>query len=93
MTVAGPTGIPLGDGQMTSGPSAVMAADRLTVFARSADGTLTHKFYDSGWTDWIPLGEDSNLLTEYFLSFANRMHDRLSIAVISYTLSAALLDR
>jgi hypothetical protein len=40
-----------------SSPSAVMAGDRLTVFARSADGTLMHKFYDGGWTDWLPLGE------------------------------------
>src|SRR6266498_4033761 len=38
------------------GPSAVMAGSRLTVFARGPDGTLIHKFYDNGWTDWIPLG-------------------------------------
>ena len=38
-------------------PSAVMAGDRLTVFARSANGTLMHKFYEGGWTDWIPLGD------------------------------------
>jgi hypothetical protein len=37
-----------------------MANDRLTVFARSADGTLMHKFYDpqkGGWTNWISLGD------------------------------------
>jgi len=33
-----------------------MAGSRLTVFARGPDGTLIHKFYDNGWTDWIPLG-------------------------------------
>jgi Repeat of unknown function (DUF346) len=49
----------LGDGKISSAPSAVMAGNRLTVFARTAHGTLTHKFYDSNkgaWTDWIHLG-------------------------------------
>jgi hypothetical protein len=42
------------------GLSAVMANDRLTVFARTAHGTLTHKFYDTinkKWTDWVHLGD------------------------------------
>jgi len=42
------------------GLSAVMAHDRLTVFARTAHGTLTHKFYDlklQKWTDWNHLGD------------------------------------
>jgi Repeat of unknown function (DUF346) len=42
------------------GISAVMAKDRLTVFARTEHGTLTHKFYDPqkrAWTDWIHLGD------------------------------------
>jgi len=37
-----------------------MAGDRLTVFARTAHGTLTHMFYDpqqQAWTDWIHLGD------------------------------------
>jgi hypothetical protein len=41
------------------GLSAVMSGDRLTVFARTTHGTLTHKFYDpqnQKWTDWIHLG-------------------------------------
>ena len=42
------------------GLSVVMAKDRLTVFARTAHGTLTHKFYDpklQKWTDWSHLGD------------------------------------
>jgi hypothetical protein len=42
------------------GLSAVMAHDRLTVFARTAHGTLTHKYYDSAaqkWIDWSHLGD------------------------------------
>ena len=42
------------------GQSAVMAKDRLTVFARTEHGSLTHKYYDLAagrWTDWIPLGD------------------------------------
>jgi hypothetical protein len=41
------------------GLSAVMANDRLTVFARTAHGTLTHKYYDpvkQKWGDWVHLG-------------------------------------
>jgi len=41
------------------GSSAVMAGDRLTVFARNARGELTHELYDrqqQRWTDWIDLG-------------------------------------
>ena len=40
--------------------AAVMAGERLTVFAHPAHGTLTHKSYDpqrKGWTDWIHLDE------------------------------------
>lgn len=36
-----------------------MANDRLTVFKRTAHGTLTHKYYDDQagkWTDWIHPG-------------------------------------
>jgi hypothetical protein len=46
------------EGQISSAPSAVMAGDRLTVFARTVDGTLTHTFYDpqrGKWRDWIPV--------------------------------------
>jgi Peptidase family C25/Repeat of unknown function (DUF346) len=42
------------------GLSAVISGDRLTVFVRTAHGTLTHKFYDpqqQKWTDWIHLGD------------------------------------
>lgn len=42
------------------GMSAIMANDRLTVFARTAHGTLTNKFYDvpkSKWSVWTHLGD------------------------------------
>ena len=42
------------------GLSATMANDRLTVFARTEHGSLTHKYYDPAagrWTDWIHLGD------------------------------------
>jgi Peptidase family C25/Repeat of unknown function (DUF346) len=42
------------------GISAMMANDRLTVFARTMHGTLTHKFYDTQkqkWTNWVHLGD------------------------------------
>jgi hypothetical protein len=42
------------------GVSVLMANDRLTVFARTAHGTLTHKFFDrrtQQWTEWMHLGD------------------------------------
>jgi hypothetical protein len=38
----------LGGGQISSTPSAVMAGNQLTIFARALEGTITHKFYDPG---------------------------------------------
>ena len=44
-------------GIMTSAPSAVVAGTRLTVFARGPNNTLMHRYYENGWTGWLPLGE------------------------------------
>jgi len=39
-------------------PSAVMAGDRLTVFARASNGKLAHRWYDGtkgSWTEWAEI--------------------------------------
>jgi hypothetical protein len=44
---------------LSYGQSALLVKDRLTVFARTMHGTLTHKFYDprlKKWTKWVHLG-------------------------------------
>src|SRR5439155_552270 len=44
-------------GSMTSGPAvASWASGRLDVFARLADGSLGHKWYNNGWSGWESLG-------------------------------------
>jgi hypothetical protein len=44
-------------GIMTSAPSAVIAGSRLVVFARGPNNTLIHRWYENGWTGWIPVGD------------------------------------
>jgi hypothetical protein len=41
-------------------PSAVMAGDRLTVFARASNGKLAHRWYDGtkgSWTEWAEISD------------------------------------
>ena len=50
--------IDLGDREMASGPTAVIAGGQLTVFARSMAGKPMQIYYDKvkgGWTDWIDI--------------------------------------
>lgn len=70
------------------GVSALMANERLTVFARTAHGTLTNKYYDSAtsrWSDWVHLNEgqlssgpSAILANERLTVFARNAHGTLT---------------
>jgi hypothetical protein len=48
--------VPGDDRKLNASPTAVMAGKRVTIFSRDGGGNLMQRYYDGGWTTWLPVG-------------------------------------